>query len=381
VEFLEWKYHIDGLERMDGFRGPEKHQAKDALLYLQKVLGDDFLSKCGLGEPFVARHPILRLLANFAPSSRRDIARFAGCLRTLERSKNLQNVLARLHDLTQFDHDALLIKSAAKLVVEGLQASFEPTMPVGNKQKQPDLKLDDPLTSETVFLEVATQAPAKRRRDATNASSAVINAVYGISLHLCFAARWHKTPSKQALDDLLDRIKESARRAVNERSIAFVQEEGTLEMAVCHRDERASRLDLWSQERGLSSCGIIGPTISRNDTVRLMRKIRDEQHQLPRNNANVIVILAPDAFLGLGGVPRVITEVEEEVVKYDHVHLAIVHGEYIDNREVEFTDQEGEHRYTRRIVDGTTENDLLLLNPQSRMKLSPNLLAKFYRVF
>jgi len=31
VEFLEWKHHIDGLERMDGFHGLERHQAKEAL--------------------------------------------------------------------------------------------------------------------------------------------------------------------------------------------------------------------------------------------------------------------------------------------------------------------------------------------------------------
>ena len=380
MEFLEWKHHIDGLERMDGFHGLEKHQAKEALQYLQRVLGDDFLSKCSAGDPYVARHPFLMLLANFAPCSRRDIARFAGHLRTLEGSQNLENVLARLHDVTQFGHDALLIRSAANLVGEGLRASFEPTMPERKNQRQPDLKLDDPLTGETVFLEVATQAPAKRWREATDANSAVFNAVFGISLDLCFSGHWHKTPSKQALGDLLERIKASARRALNERSIDFVQEENTLQMAVCHRDQRATLFDPWSKERGLS-CGFLGPTIIRNDTFRLKLKIQRKQGQLPRDNANVIVILAPDAFLGLGGVRRVIGDVEEEVFKYDHVHLTIVHGEYIDDREVPFVGQTGGHQYTRRIVDGTVENDLLLLNRDSRMKLSPNLLAKFYRVF
>ena len=134
MEFLEWKHHIDGLERMDGFHGSERHQAKEALQYLQRVLGDDFLSKCSAGDPYVARHPFLMLLANFAPCSRRDIARFAGHLRTLEGSQNLENVLARLHDVTQFGHDALLIRSAANLVGEGLRASFEPTMPERKNQ-------------------------------------------------------------------------------------------------------------------------------------------------------------------------------------------------------------------------------------------------------
>jgi hypothetical protein len=80
-------------------------------------------------------------------------------------------------------------------------------------------------------------------------------------------------------------------------------------------------------------------------------------------------------------VQRVISELEEGALKYDHVQLVIVHGEYIDDRAVPFTGHDRGHRYTRKIVDGTAENDLLLLNRHSRMKLSPNLLEKVSRVF
>jgi len=380
MEFLEWKHHIESLERMDGFQPLEKDQAKEALTYLQKVLGDDFFYRASAGDRCVARHPMLQLLANFAPCSRRCIARFARCLRILEGSPNLDKVLARLDDITQFDHDALVIKLAAKLVGEGLRARFEPTMEVKNNQRQPDLRLDDPFTGETVFLEVVTQGPAQMAREATDASSAVFNTVFGISFNLCISGRWYKTPSKQVLVAIVEKIKGSAVRALNERTIVFVQEEDTLEMALCHADKKAHLLDPWCKERGLS-CGFLGPRIRRNDTVRLKRKMRDEQNQLPRDNANVIVILAADAFLGLGGVRRVIGEVEEGVLKYDHVHLVIVHGEHIDDRAVPFTGHDGDHRYTCRIVDGTVENDLLLLNRNSRIKLSPNLLEKFCQVF
>ena len=253
-------------------------------------------------------------------------------------------------------------------------------MEVKNNQRQPDLRLDDPLTGETVFLEVVTQPPAQRAREASEASSAVFNAVLGISYNLSISGRWYKTPSKQVLGAILERIKGSAVRALNERTIVFVQEEETLEMALCHTDEKVRLLDPWSKEKGLS-CGFLGPTIRRNDTVRLKRKMRDEQDQLPRDNANVIVIRAADAFLGLGGVQRVIGEVEEGVFKYDHVQLVIVHGEYMDDQAVPFTGYDRGHRYTRKIVDGTVENDLLLLNRHSRMKLSPNLLEKVSRVF
>jgi len=381
VQFLEWNHHIESLEQMSGFHAQEKRQSKEGLLYLQHVLGDDFLQRCSTENPFVARHPILQWLANFAPSSRGSIARFAGHLRILEGSQNLGNVLARLHDITQFNHDALLIKSASRLVSDGLEARFEPTMAVKNNQKQPDLRLDDPLTGETLFLEVSTQTSSQKEREVTDTNSAVFAAVFGPSYDLSFSGRWYSTPSTKVLSDILERIKCGAARARSERTIVTVEEEGIFEMALCHRDDKTSLLDPWSAKRGLSGCGFVGPVMSSNDTVRIKWKIRNEQVQLPRDGANVIVILATDAFLRAGGVRRVMSEVEVGVFEYEHIHLVIVHGEYIDDREVPFTGSEREHQYTRRIVDGMVESDLLLVNQHSRTKLSTNLIAKFRRFF
>jgi hypothetical protein len=381
VQFLEWNHHIESLDRMSGFRGQEKHHAAEALMYLQSVLGDDFLRRCSTETPFVARHPMLRWLANYAPSSRRSITHFANQLRILQGSQNLGYVLARLHDVKQFDHDALLIKAASRLVEDGLRARFEPTMDVKNNQKQPDLKLEDPLTGETLFLEVATQKTSQKEQGVTDTNSEVFGAVFGPSYDLCLSGRWHQTPSHQVLGDILEKIKRGGARALGDRTLVELEEVGILEMALCHRDDKESLLDPWSAKRGLSGCGFVGPVMISNDTDRIKWKIRKEQAQLPRDNANVIVIQAPDAFLRAGGVSRVINELEAGVFEYDHVHLVIVHGEYIDTRSVPFTGHEREHRYTRRIVDGVAENNLLLFNPHSRTKLSDSLLAKFRRVF
>ena len=136
MRFLAWDHHIEGLEEISGFRvEEERSDAKRALLYLQRVLGDDFLERSSAGDSCLGRHPLLRALANLAVSSRRKIMRFAEQLKVLEGSENFTNVLARLRDATQFDHDALLIKAASRLVREGLIARFEPTVEVKNNQK------------------------------------------------------------------------------------------------------------------------------------------------------------------------------------------------------------------------------------------------------
>jgi hypothetical protein len=380
VQFLEWNYHIEALEQISGLEAQEKRDAKQGLLYLQEVLGDDFLQRCSVDEPFVARHPLLRTLANFAPSSRRAITRFASQLRILEGSQNMGNVVARLHDVIQFDHDALLIKLASRLVAEGLRARFEPTMEVKNNQKQPDLRLEDTVTGETVFVEVTTQVASQREREIRDTNTAVFTAVFGARYDACLSGRWERTPSKRALGRILEKIDEAKTRAINERAVVPVQEDGTLNMALCHRDQ-AKLLDLWSAERDLSGNGLIGPTITCNDTVRIKRKIRNEQVQLPEETANVLVVLAPDVFFRAGGLRRVAREVEVDVFRYGQVHLVILHGEYIGESEGPSTCEVGEHRYTRRIVDGFAEQDLILVNRQSHRRLSNSFLCKFMRPF
>jgi len=269
---------------------------------------------------------------------------------------------------------------ASRLVTEGLRARFEPTMEVKNNQKQPDLRLEDPVTGETVFVEVTTQFASQRERDITQSNTAIFTAVFGTHYDACLSGRWKSMPSKQAIGRILGKIEDAKTRAMNEQTVVAVEEDGILEMGLCHRDQ-ANLLDLWSVERDLSGNGLIGPTMTSNDTVRIKRKIRDEQVQLPQETANVLVILAPDVFFRAGGLRRVAREVEQGVFKYDQVHLVILHGEYVGESEGPSTCKVGEHRYSRRIVDGFAEHDFVLVNRHSRKRLSDSSFSKLLRSF
>ncbi len=391
MKFLEWKHHIEGVEKMEGFNAPERRQAKEALQYLQTVLGNDFLSRAAPNPP-VASHPILHLLANYAPSSRRDLTRFAGYLRTLEGSENLNRIVARLHDRAQFRHDALVIKSAAELVREGFQARFEPTMPVQDGQKQPDIRLDDAQTAESVFLEVAVQSSARREREAEDAAQKIGNLLNAVvidlynkrgGLDLRWAGRLYKTPSEPHLEEILGSIGDLARRAVSEETILQFHEEGTIDLVFCHTRQR-SLFDDWCRQLGMPDgeyCATLGPPVRTNEVERIRQKIEKEQRQLPRHAMNAILILDPIVFWKARNLSALINEVEEEVYRHDHVAIVILHSEYIGRGKGTAVSRTGDHKYTRRETDGTTEENLLLLNRYARVRPSDNLMAKFRRVF
>ena len=380
MQFLMWNHHINGLDEMSGFHGRERHDAKDALLYLQRMLGDDFLVRSSEAYSCIARHPLLRMLANFAASSRRNITRFAEQLKVLEGSENFGNVLGRLHDATQFDHDALLIKAAARLVAEGLQARFEPTAEVKNNQKQADLRLENPRTGEIIFLEVAVLSTSQAERAVTDMNSAVFGAIFKRSYDLCVSGRWHGTPTELTLSRILEKLDRGSAMVLRERTVLTVEEEGIFEMAVCHQEDKARLLDPWCAEKGLSA-GIAGPIMASKDIERIKGKIKKERWQLPHDCANVLLVQATDAFFRTGGVNRIACELEEELVDYEHVNLVIVHGEYVGSEEVPCIKRIGKHRFRRRAVEGGTEVDLVLLNQCSKREFSPALVASFSSCF
>jgi len=101
--------------------------------------------------------------------------------------------------------------------------------------------------------------------------------------------------------------------------------------------------------------------------------VAKEQSQLPKDVASAILIQDTDIFFRSRDIREVINEVEEEVYKYPHVPLVVIHGSHISGAGPEVA-QKGEHRYTRRSVDEMyTEDNLLFVNRYSPTKLSANL--------
>lgn len=159
-----------------------------------------------------------------------------------------------------------------------------------------------------------------------------------------------------------------------------VVEEGTVEIALCPTDQ-IELLREWCTGKGIEPGGFQGPKFDDNCVERLKRKIEKEQQQLPPDSANAILIDDTDIFFRSRSIREVINQIEEEVYKYAHVPLVIVHGSHLTGAPPEVL-QKGQHRYTRKSIDRMyTEDEILFVNRYSPTKLSANLLSKFLRAF
>jgi len=374
----EHRLHVDALDELDDI---EKHEAKHAFEYLQNILGKNFLRKLeSVRITSGQTHPFMAYLLNYAGWTRRYLTRLANAMRLLEGSENLDGVILQLEEPERFSHNMLLLESSAKLVREGLQVAFEPTLPVGDRRKQPDARFLSEETKETVFLEVAIQQSARQSIEAFQAMNTVTWRFMAMPFGFRWAGRLSKIPAPPHMADIMAKADRAIERATKEKRFVELVEQGTIEIAVCPEDQIAL-LEKWSNPRGLQPGGFEGPPYDENILARLKRKIQTEQSQLPADKPNAILIDATDLFFRIRDIRAVMNELEEEVYKHPHVPLVVIVGSHISGAAPELV-QKDEHRYTRRAVDPLyTEDNLLLFNRYSPAKLSTSLLSKFLRAF
>lgn len=378
---FNWDEHKAYVEEMPELTLLEKDQAKRAFDYLKETLGPDFLQQLHARQVATKQlHPITGYVVNYAPWTRRYLTRFADSLRALEGSTNIALVIKQLEEPDRFTHNALLLDAAAKLRTVGLQAAFEPTLPLGNNQKQPDARLTSTETNETIFLEVSILQDAREAIAARDAMNRLTFTVMGMPPGYRWSGRLFKTPAPAHLEEIISRLNDATKRATQDSSFITISEEGTVEIAFCPEGQK-ELLEEWCTAREIKTGVFQGPPYDENLIARLKRKIEREQRQLPADYPNVVLIRNTDLFFRIRDMRSVMSELEEEVFRYPHVPLVLVTGSHLTGLPAEVM-QYGEHRYTRRTVDPMCVEDcLLFINRYSPVKLSATLLSKFLRVF
>jgi hypothetical protein len=380
MEPATWQQYIDDLVRTDELTTLERSQTKQALQYLERLLGVDFFTRIESQYGSWMKHPLAGLLVNYAPWTRRRLVRIVEFMRAVQASPNFERLAAKLSNVETFHHDLLVIEVAARLTLEGMVATFEPTLPIATGQKQPDIRLEAAQTGETFCVEVAVQRSARASQRAFDAMNAVIGQFMYVSRETIWAGRLLKTPASPHLLEIADKAATALKRSETEKRFIELYEEGTVEIAFCPESEK-ELLTAWCEQRGLKPGEFQGPPYDENDVERLKRKIAKEQRQLPKDRANALFIADYRIFFSVRDVRELINQIEEEVFEHQHVPIVIVHAASLSGAAPEVI-QKGEHRYARRSIDGlSTEDNLVLVNRYSPKLMSTQALAAFLRAF
>ncbi len=381
TDFLSWTAYEPTFKECADLTPLEKSRACQALKDLEAMLGRDFLKNMAERYPDEWQtHPIFSLLLNFAPWTRKELTQIAEELLLLRQCDNFTQFLGHLKELQKVEHDLLVISTAARLVQQGLNISFEPTLPIAENQRQPDLRIENPRSKELLFLEASVLGSAPDSGRAFRAMHKLLLPLMSLGSEMIWAGQLLKIPATPHLEEISDAVTKAAERAKAEQRFVQSFEEGTYSIAFCPK-EKAEVLEQWCSGLHVRPGELIGPNVDDSSIDRLSRKICKEQEQLPEQRPNVILIKHADVFFRSSDIREVINILEEEVYKYPKILLAIIHGTHLGSS-APIVASKGAHRYTRRFSNEVKgEDNLILVNRYASEKISADTLTKFFNVF
>lgn len=372
LSWNDWAANVDSLQ----LSSRDKQQVKTAIGYLSDVLGQNFLRKIQSSRQTMT-HQFWGLLVNFAPWTRLELAALARDLKSLENSEHLDALLKSFREEKEYPHAELVVRSAARLAREGLLVTFEPTLPISNRQKQPDVRVSVPSTQETAFLEITMQKTSRKEQEHLDTQWRVTEKLFQVGSGVQWSGRVRKALSGPHLKELLARIETAAIKAAKPDGFQEIEEGGSYEFLFCSNE---ADLRAWCDHRRLKAWEFKGPHAEIDHIERVRSKIAEKQNQLPKNHPGSILISDSDLFFRISDPRTIICQVEEEVCKYPHLAIVVLQAQSVSDSSTEIVNVR-QHRYSSRSHERGSEQFILLTNRFSSKPLSEDLTSRFWRAF
>lgn len=387
-DYLNWNKYIAYCDVMAGLTSVERKDAKESLECLRGLYGENFLHRAFNQRERKHPHPLVQLIMQQAPWSRFWLIRFAKALRAVEGAENFKGLLKRVKDAEKFAEGESVLEAAFQLYSAGFKVSFDPEVPVtdrdGNQSmKKPDLKVVDRETGEEVIVEVSLLTRSAGWRRSEEITSFIIPLLFGhlsparLTMYARMSENFDETRVEETVAELkalIEEVKSTGefRALVND----------CIEAGIAPQD-REEPLKHWAAERGVEP-GIAGPPVYSNEMARAVMKIRDKLAQLPDDLPGIIVIPTTGSTLFHRYPLNSIVEVlSAEVSRYPKVLCIVLsHGYFGGEGGEPFSVTFEQHAVVSRNVGGAlNEQSLVLLNPGCTAPVSHTLLRKIHNAF
>lgn len=314
---LSWEDIVETRQDDTGLSPVEAAEAALALAHLRSVFGEDVMS---LSES------LLRVLTNRAPWTYRWIAWFSDCLKRLAPSMGYSSVVKRLKHRKEFSEALSVFEVAERTHAAGFAVDFEAMARVQDREKYPDLRLEDPATGTVFYCEVSVSFSAERQIEASRILDRVFrDCILQDSSSLSYAGMMRILTAGEDVDELISLVKSEIAEVRSGASFRELTIPGLVTLALAPRKE-ADRVIAWADARGLqlNSFGVNAGPI--DEGARLSLKIKRKVQQLPEGLPNVLVIPGQGLFYSVKDPLDLVPIVAEIIAPHREVAVLVVSG-------------------------------------------------------
>ncbi|MFC1650659.1 hypothetical protein ACFL2X_03740 [Candidatus Latescibacterota bacterium] len=374
-DYKNWKKLAKHCNELNGLSDFEKVKCERAFQFLKEEFGESFLE-----DAFKEHHPFVEYISNTAPWTRKWIIWFTEAIKESKFHNNYQSLLNRLIKADTFAEGFSVLEIAFKFTKIGYLITFDPSISVSGRNKKPDIKLIDKDNEEELYIEVSLQNESVKSKQISKTMEAIHEPLWKHVPYLNYSGRIYKSLSDIHLRDIVKKIELATTKTIEENAFNEVSVNGIIDIGIAPINEKET-LKLWAKEKNLKDGEFIGPSYDVDEIIRTKIKIKKEQAQLPDKYPGIIVIKNSNLFLYERDIRKVISELEEEVYKYNHILAVVISGGYGGISENTFI-MKDQHVFMKKSkFDLFTEDHIILLNQFCNLRILPSSITKMYNAF
>ena len=356
-ESITWQKLRD--EIPEGFTEEEQARFAIACDRLEQRLGSSL---------FRPEHPIGEWIYDRSALSRRRFIRLEEMLERTAGAPGYAEMCAKLSQLKEVRKTLDLLEWWDGLLAQGCQVGFEPPLP--HRHGAADLQIYSPQECYVELSEIEVSNP---RRDSWITRNLLFDLILGMAPPLCFAGKLSRGlgPSDRQIlaEDVL-----ALRRIAEQGRVATIEQPNALTLGLAPASLQ-DQLQEWAINNDLEIGHIVGPPLPHLEPGRIRRKIQEKAtKQLPFGVPGLLVLYSYEVFLQDAHLLETLRFLEEEVRKWQQLSaLAVTSLYFVNKGEPLLTATHEGHRIITRENGWHRQCSLLVYNPNSTCKLSPEL--------
>jgi len=279
-EAKDWDAIAGKLDGINGLNDFDKARIKKAFGFLKREFGVDFLKKMDTSHPFNFN------IHNYVADSRLWFAHLAENLNSIKSYPKYSYLLKRLLDSKKFLEAYSVLETACKFNKTGFDIEFDPSVIINNKNKEPDLKLINPITSESFFCEVSISNISEVQKKATKTEMDLFYTIIRQS-GIEFTGKVLKSLSDNHKEEVADKIKIFSKNVIEELGFGELIIEGVLILGMATKGN-IGKLEDWAKLQNCRLGSFEGPPIDVNEIHRMEFKIKKRAATVTTREAKYI---------------------------------------------------------------------------------------------